>query len=116
MKNTGENRMNARKIVLAGAMALSFLPVCAAVAEEKPAAVREGLKVQFNEMTCAEMLVQTGSARDFTMIFMHGVINGLEKDFLFDAVKVSEATDKIYEMCVEDINANLLEVYQKARK
>jgi len=47
---------------------------------------------------------------------MHGVINGLEKDFLFDAAKVSEATDKIYEMCVEDINANLLEVYQKARK
>ena len=50
------------------------------------------------------------------MIFMHGVINGLTKDYLFDAVKVSESTDKIYEMCVADTNANLLEVFKKARK
>lgn len=107
--------MNARKIVLAGAMALSFLPVCAAVAEEKPAAVQEGLKVQFNEMTCAEMLVQTGSARDFTMIFMHGVVNGMKKDFMFDAQKVAEATDVVYSMCVADTDANLLKVFEKAR-
>ena len=107
--------MKTTKTVLAITMALSVLPICAAVAAEPAPAVAEGLKVQFNEMTCAEMLVQTGSARDFTMIYMHGVINGLQKDFLFDAVKVSEATDKIYEMCVADTNANLLEVFKKAR-
>ena len=108
--------MKTTKIVFAVTMALSFLPAYFAVAAEKSGAAESGLKVQFNEMTCGEMLIQTGASRDFTMIFMHGVINGLEKDFLFDAAKVSDATDKIYEMCVEDINANLLEVYQKARK
>ena len=104
--------MKTTKIALAATMALSFLPISSAVAAD---AVEDGLKVQFNEMTCGEMLIQTGSARDFTMIYMHGVINGLQKDFMFDAVKVSEATDKIYEMCIADTDANLLEVFKKAR-
>jgi len=104
--------MKTTKIAIAATLALSLLPISSAVAAD---AVEEGLKVQFNEMTCGEMLIQTGSSRDFTMIYMHGVINGLQKDFLFDAVKVSEATDKIYEMCVADTDANLLEVFKKAR-
>jgi len=104
--------MKTTKIAIAATLALSLLPISSAVAAD---AVEDGLKVQFNEMTCGEMLVQTGSARDFTMIYMHGVINGLQKDFMFDAVKVSEATDKIYEMCIADTNANLLEVFKKAR-
>ena len=108
--------MKITKIAFAVTMALSFLPAYSAVAAEKSGAVESGLKVQFNEMTCGEMLVQTGDTRDFTMIFMHGVINGLKKDYLFDAVKVSEATDKVYDMCVADTKANLLEVFEKARK
>ena len=107
--------MKTTKIAFAATMALSFLLSNSAVAAETPDAVQSGLKVKLNEMTCAEMLVQTGSTRDFTMIYMHGVINGLQKDYLFDAVKVSEATDKIYEMCIADTNANLLEIFKKAR-
>ena len=107
--------MKTTKIAFAATMALSFLLSNSAVATETPDAVEEGLTVQFNEMTCGEMLVQTGATRDFTMIFMHGVINGMEKDYLFDAVKVSESTDKIYEMCIADTKANLLEVFKKAR-
>jgi hypothetical protein len=74
--------MKTAKIAIAFTMALSFLPINSAVAAD---AVEEGLKVKFDEMTCGEMLVQTGSARDFTMIFMHGVVNGMKKDFMFDA-------------------------------
>ena len=107
--------MKTTKIAFAATMALSFLLSNSAVAAETPDAVEDGLKVQFNEMTCGEMLVQTGSTRDFTMIFMHGVVNGLKKDYLFDAVEVSESTDKIYEMCIADTKANLLEVFKKAR-
>jgi hypothetical protein len=107
--------MKTTKIALAVTMALSILPISAAVAAETPAAVEDGLKVQFDQYTCADMLVQSGKERDFTMIYMHGVINGLQKDFMFDAVKVSEATDKIYEMCIADTKANLLEVFKKAR-
>jgi undecaprenyl pyrophosphate phosphatase UppP len=105
--------MKTTKIALAATMALSFLPISSAVAAD---AVEEGLKVKFDEMTCGEMLVQTGSARDFTMIFMHGVVNGMKKDFMFDAQKVAEATDVVYSMCVADTGANLLEVFKKARK
>jgi len=107
--------MKSTKIAFAATMALSLLPISFAAAAETPDAVESGLTVQFNEMTCAEMLIQSGKERDFTMIFMHGVINGLQKDFLFDAVKLSEATDRIYEMCIADTNANLLEVFKKAR-
>ena len=107
--------MKARKIVLAVTMVLALVPVCITFAEEKPEAVEQGLIVQFNEMTCGEMLRQTGSTRDFTMIFMHGVINGLHKDYVFDAVKVSEATDRIYDICVADTKANLLDAFEKAR-
>jgi len=107
--------MKSTRITLAVTMALSFLPIYSVVAAETAPAVEEGLKVQFNETTCADMLIQSGNERDFTMIYMHGVINGLQKDFMFDAVKVSEATDKIYEMCIADTNANLLEVFKKAR-
>ncbi|HEY5775741.1 MAG TPA: HdeA/HdeB family chaperone [Xanthomonadales bacterium] len=107
--------MKAKKNVLAVTLALALVPVCATVADETPEAVETGLQVQFNEMTCGEMLRQTGDTREFTMIFMHGVINGLRKDYLFDAVKVSEAIDKIYDMCVADTKANLLEVFEKAR-
>jgi hypothetical protein len=108
--------MEAKKIVLAVTLALALVPVYASFAEETTEAAEPGLQVQFNEMTCGEMLRQTGDTRDFTMIFMHGVINGLHKDFLFDARKVSEATDMIYDMCVADTKANLLEVFEKARK
>ena len=107
--------MKVKKNVLAVTMALALVPVCATFADETPEAVETGLQVQFNEMTCGEMLRQTGDTREFTMIFMHGVINGLRKDYLFDAVKVSEATDKIYDMCVADTKANLLEVFKNAR-
>jgi len=107
--------MKVKQIALAVTMALAMLPVCMTIAEETPEAVEQGLQVQFNEMTCGEMLRQTGDTREFTMIFMHGVINGLHKDYLFDAIKVSEATDKIYDMCVADTKANLLEVFEKAR-
>jgi len=108
--------MKTTKIAIALSMALSILPISSAIAEETSKAVEEGLKVQFDEMTCAEMLRQTGSTRDFTMIYMHGVINGLDKDYLFDAVKVAESTDVIYDMCIADTSANLLEVFKKARK
>jgi len=107
--------MKSKNIVLAVSMALALLPFCSTVAEETSEAAEPGLQVKFNEMTCGEMLRQTGDTRDFTMIFMHGVINGLHKDYLFDAGKVSEATDKIYDMCVADTKANLLEVFEKAR-
>ena len=108
--------MKTRKIPFAVTVALSLLPAYSAVAAEKPDAVESGLQVQFNEMTCGEMLVQTGDTREFTMIFIHGFISGMKKDYLFDAAKVSEATDKVYEMCVADTKANLLEVFQEARK
>ena len=104
--------MKTTKIAIAATLALSLLPISSAVAAD---AVEDGLKVQFNEMTCGEMLIQTGSTRDFTMIFMHGVINGMEKDFLFDAQKVAAATDVVYSMCVADTDANLLKVFKKAR-
>ena len=107
--------MKAKTIALAVTLALGLLPVSAIVAEETPEAVATGLQVQFNEMTCGEMLRQTGDTREFTMIFLHGFVNGMHKDYLFDAVKVSEATDKIYDMCVADTKANLLEVFEKAR-
>ena len=104
--------MKTTKIAIAATLALSFLPISSAVAAD---AAEEGLKVKFDEMTCGEMLIQTGSSRDFTMIFMHGVINGMKKNFVFDAVKVSEATDEVYSMCVADTDANLLKVFEKAR-
>jgi len=107
--------MKTTKIALAVTMAMSFLPIYSVVAAETAPAVAEGLKVRFDQTTCADMLIQSGKERDFTMIYMHGVINGLQKDFLFDAVKVSEATDKIYDMCITDTNANLLQVFKKAR-
>jgi len=104
--------MKTTKIAIAATLALSLLPISSAVAAD---AAEEGLKVKFDEMTCGEMLIQTGSSRDFTMIFMHGVINGMKKNFVFDAVKVSEATDEVYSMCVADTDANLLKVFEKAR-
>ena len=105
--------MKTTKIAIAATLALFLLPISSAVAAED---AEEGLKVKFDDMTCGEMLIQTGSTRDFTMIFMHGVINGLEKDFLFDAQKVAAATDEVYSMCVADTDANLLKVFKKARK
>ena len=105
--------MKITKIAIAATLALSLLPISSAVAAEE---AEEGLKVKFDDMTCGEMLVQTGSSRDFTMIFMHGVINGMKKDFMFDAQKVAEATDEVYSMCVADTDANLLKVFEKARK
>ena len=104
--------MKTTKIAIAATLALSLLPISSAVAAD---AVEEGLKVKFDDMTCGEMLIQTGSTRDFTMIFMHGVINGMKKDFMFDAQKVAEATDEVYSMCVADTDANLLKVFEKAR-
>ena len=105
--------MKTTKIAFAVTMALTFLPISSAVAAED---AEDGLKVKFDDMTCGEMLIQTGSSRDFTMIFMHGVINGMKKDYMFDAQKVAAATDEVYSMCVADTDANLLKVFQKARK
>ena len=105
--------MKTTRIAIAATLALSLLPISSAVAAEE---AEEGLKVKFDDMTCAEMLIQTGSTRDFTMIFMHGVINGMKKDFMFDAQKVAAATDEVYSMCVADTDANLLKVFEKARK
>ena len=105
--------MKTTKIAIAATLALSLLPISSAVAAEE---AEGGLIVKFDDMTCGEMLIQTGSTRDFTMIFMHGVINGMNKDYLFDAQKVTAATDEVYSMCVADTDANLLKVFKKARK
>ena len=54
--------MKTTKIAIAATLALSLLPISSAVAAD---AAEEGLKVKFDEMTCGEMLIQTGSSRSY---------------------------------------------------
>lgn len=108
--------MNTKKTVLAATMALAFLSIGSALAAEEDAADNAPLTYKIDEMTCREMLVMRGEARDFTMIFMHGFMSGKKSELLFDPVPLTEATDLVINSCIDNPDGKLLAMFEKARK
>ena len=106
--------MSAKKIVLAVTMALSFLPIGSAVAADKEA-VDTGVTYKIDEMTCRQLLKMSGDSRDFTVIFMQGFVSGKKSELVFDAVPLTEATDKAIDICIDNPNGSLLSAFEKAR-
>ena len=107
--------MNIKRIVLIATMTLSLLPLCAALAAEKAKDEVPGVQYQIEEWTCADMLRETGDSRDFTMIYMHGFISGKKSDMVMDTLELTEATDRLLDICIADTSANLLKSFEKAR-
>ena len=106
--------MRTKKIILAVTVALSFLPIGSAVAAEKEA-VDTGVTYKIDEMTCRELLQMSGDSRDFTVIFMHGFVSGKKSELVFDAVPMTEATDKAIGICIDNPDGKLLSAFEKAR-
>ena len=108
--------MSTKKIVLAVTMALSFLQIGSAVAAEKEAeAVDKGVTYKIDEMTCRDLLRMSGDSRDFTLIFMHGFMSGKKSELVFDAVRLTEATDKVIDICIGNPDGKLLSAFEKGR-
>ena len=107
--------MSTKKIALAVTMALSFLPIGSTVAAEKEA-VDTGVTYKIDEMTCRELLAMSGDSRDFTVIFMHGFVSGKKSELVFDAVPLTEATDKAIHICIDNPDGKLLSAFEKARQ
>ena len=107
--------MNIKKIAIAAILALSFVPICAAVAGEKAKDEVPGVQYQIDEWTCGDMLRETGDSRDFTMIYMHGFISGKKSEMVMDTLELTQATDRLLDICIADPSANLLKSFEKAR-
>jgi len=107
--------MKSTKMGLAIAMALSFLPIGFAMAAEEDAEENTYVTYQINEMTCRQLLKMSGDSRDFTVIFMQGFVSGKKSEMLFDAVPLTEATDKAIDICIDNPDGTLLAAFEKAR-
>ncbi len=107
--------MRTKQIVLAATMALSLLPVGAVVAAEKEAA-DTGVTYTIDEVTCRQLLRMSGDSRDFTVVFLHGFVSGKKSELVFDAVPLTEATDKAIDICIDNPDGKLLSAFEKARQ
>jgi len=111
----GETGMNSRKMALAVTMTLAFLPFGIAVAAEEVADDSMDVTYKIDEMTCRQLLRMSGDSRDFTVIFMQGFVSGKKAELLFDAVPLTEATDKAIDICIDNPDGKMLAAFEKAR-
>lgn len=108
--------MSIRKMTLAVTMSLCILPIGSALwAEEADEADITYKDYKIDEMTCREMLKMGGTERDFTMIFLHGFMSGKKSQLLFEPGPLAEASDKVLDQCINNPDAKLLAVFEKAR-
>jgi hypothetical protein len=71
--------------------------------------------IMIDKVTCREMLKMGGDERDFTIIYMHGFINGTQNTMEFDGPKLTEATDMVLDACISNPDATILSVFDKVR-
>ena len=107
--------MKTTKIALAVTMALCLLPFNSAVAGEEAVDKVPGVQHMVDQETCRDLLQMSGESRDFTMIYMHGFMSGKKNELLFDAPKLTAATDVVVDHCINNPDDKLLTAFEKAR-
>lgn len=71
--------------------------------------------VDIQTISCRDMLKMEHSEQDFTLVYLHGFINGASKEMIFDGPALRAATEKIFDRCIDNPSDNLLKVFQENR-
>ena len=80
------------------------------------AAQETEVKIKIDELTCREMLKMGAQEREFTMVFMHGLISGAQNEMVFDAPVLTAASDAVLNACIDNPDATLLGTFKDARQ
>mgnify|MGYP003574355284 FL=1 len=70
---------------------------------------------QVADFTCRDMLIRSGSERDFVMIYMHGFMSGKMGEMTFDAPALTAATDAVLGACIDNPDQPLMTAFEAAR-
>jgi len=62
----------------------------------------------FSTYTCKELMRSSGEARDISIAFAHGYWLGKKGTTVYKPSKLGEATDELFDTCLENPNANAL--------
>jgi len=69
--------------------------------------------VDIQTIDCRAMLKMEHSEQDFTLVYLHGFINGTKNEMVFDGPALRAATEKIFDHCIDNPEDNLLKVFQE---
>jgi hypothetical protein len=62
----------------------------------------------FSTFTCKELMRSSGEARDISVAFAHGYWLGKKGTTVYIPSKLGEATDELFDTCLDNPNANAL--------
>jgi hypothetical protein len=71
--------------------------------------------IDIQSISCRDMLKMEHSEQDFTLVYLHGFINGTKNEMTFDGPALKAATEKIFDHCIDNPSDNLLKVFQENR-
>ncbi len=75
----------------------------------------DAAKIRLDTVNCRDLLKLGDSDREATIAYFHGFLSGKNNDLVVDVVKVSDASDKALDHCIDNPNDSLISVFEKYR-
>ena len=72
-------------------------------------------KIDLETLDCRTMLKMENEARDFTLIFFHGLISRKKSEMIFDGPALTEVTEKVLDHCIDNPSDTLLATFEALR-
>lgn len=72
-------------------------------------------KIDLETLDCRTMLKMENEARDFTLIFFHGLMSGKKSEMIFDGPALTEVTEKVLDHCIDNPSDTLLTTFEELR-
>ncbi|MDJ0747535.1 MAG: HdeA/HdeB family chaperone [Xenococcaceae cyanobacterium MO_167.B27] len=73
----------------------------------------DSTRVNLESLDCRYLLKLPGEDKEATMIYLHGFMSGKNSELIVDVEKLSEASEKIIDRCINRPNESLLRVFER---
>jgi len=96
----------------AALLSLAILSVAAA----GPAAAQGSTDRTVEQYLCKDVMRESGANRDVAIAFLHGFLLGKSRSSKFNVETLHKQTDAFIDLCLNNPNANAMEMMQKVRQ
>ncbi|WP_121063477.1 HdeA/HdeB family chaperone [Chachezhania antarctica] len=80
------------------------------------ATAQDTVTVDIDDITCRDLLHMGGTEREYTMVYAHGFLNGLNGKRKAEAAAMAALTDEVVDACIADPEGTVFGALEKAAK
>ncbi|MGA1622886.1 MAG: HdeA/HdeB family chaperone [Synechocystis sp.] len=105
-----------KKRFVLSALAIANLMSVSAVAEANAETTKDAEMFDMKAVSCRELMLAGTDNRGLMMSLFHGFISGQKNETTFNPDTLATVTDDIQNYCIDNPNAELLDVFKKYRQ